>query len=141
MHTRSAAAFLFVSGLLLLAIGAAILLTPNAFFATNGIVVGTDPSQLSEVRAPGGLLTASALVLLVAAFRSIWRTQALRLAVLVYGSFGVARLLGMALDGLPTSGLVVSTAIELAVAAVGAALLVRSGDAPARIAPATAAAR
>ena len=35
MHTRTTAVFLFVAGLLLFAIGAAILLTPNAFFATK----------------------------------------------------------------------------------------------------------
>jgi hypothetical protein len=48
--------FLTVSGLLLLAIGSTILFVPHAFYASDGIVLGNNPSLLSEIRAPGGLL-------------------------------------------------------------------------------------
>ncbi|MEM9293581.1 MAG: DUF4345 domain-containing protein [Acidobacteriota bacterium] len=120
--------FLFLSGLLLLGIGASILLVPHAFFATNGITLGAssgDPNLLSEIRAPGGLLTASALLILLGAFRSRWSSQALALSVLVYGSFGLARALAIALDGMPAGGILAAMVIELSVATVGALLLAR----------------
>ena len=125
MKNRFTLIFLFVSGLLLLGIGSTILLFPHAFHAGNGIVLGDDPSLLSEVRAPGGLLTASSILILVGTFRRSLRSLAMILTVLVYGSFGLARLLGLALDGMPSSGLVASTAIELIVAAIGFLILLR----------------
>lgn len=127
MNSRSARTFLFLSGLLLLAIGCGILLVPHAFHASNGIVLGADSSLLSEVRAPGGLLTASAVLILLGAFQASLRPTAMRLTVLVYGSFGLARLLSLALDGIPSTGLVASTVIELVVAAGGLLILLRSG--------------
>ncbi len=127
MNNRFTLIFLFLSGLLLLAIGSAILLAPHAFHASNGIALGDDPSLLSEVRAPGGLLAASAVLVLLGTFRRSLRSLAMTLTVLVYGSFGLARLLGLALDGMPSSGLVASTAIELIVAAIGLVILSRSG--------------
>ncbi|MEM1246492.1 MAG: DUF4345 domain-containing protein [Acidobacteriota bacterium] len=121
--TRRTVAFLLVSGLLLLFIGSSLLLAPHSFHAGNGIVLGDDPSLLSEVRAPGGLLAASGLLLLWSSFRASLRPQALQLAVLVYGSFGLARVVAVAVDGLPAPGLVGAAAMELAVAALGLLLL------------------
>ena len=132
MNNRFALVFLSLSGLLLLAIGGAILLAPHAFHATNGIALGDDPSLLSEIRAPGGLLTASAVLILIGTFRRPQRSLATVLTVLVYGSFGLARLLGLALDGTPSSGLVGSTAIELIVAAIGLLIICRPGATSAR---------
>ncbi|MEM1203789.1 MAG: DUF4345 domain-containing protein [Acidobacteriota bacterium] len=126
MNSRLTPTYLFLSGLLLLGIGGGILLVPHAFHGTNGIVLGADPSLLSEVRAPGGLLTASAILILLGTFRRPLRSLAITLTVLVYGSFGFARLLGLALDGIPATGLVASTAIELIVAALGLWILRRS---------------
>ncbi len=128
MRPRSVFVYLLLAGLLLLGIGVGILVMPQAFFASNGITLAEDPSLLSEVRAPGGMLTACALVLLFAAFRPARedvRLLALRLTVLVYGSFGLARLLGMALDGIPASGVVAAAVIELVVAGLGLVLLSR----------------
>lgn len=127
MNHRFTLTFLFLAGLLLLGIGSAILLVPHAFHASNGIVLGEDPSLLSEVRAPGGLLAASSILILLGTFRRSLRSLAMVLTVLVYGSFGLARLLGFALDGIPSSGLVGATAIELFVAAIGLLILYRSG--------------
>ncbi|MEM8993774.1 MAG: DUF4345 domain-containing protein [Acidobacteriota bacterium] len=142
MSPRIASVFLLLSGLLLLGIGGGILLMPQAFHASNGIVLGSDPSLLSEVRAPGGLLAASAVVILLGVFRSSSRPLAMTLSILVYGSFGLARLLAFALDGLPSTGLVAATTIELTVAVVGLVLVRRShpasaGADPRPLAPAT----
>ena len=131
LSDRLTLVFLFLSGLLLLGIGSAILVIPQTFHGGNGIALDDDPSLLSEVRAPGGLLTASSILILVGTFRRSLRPLATVLTVLFYGSFGLARLLGFALDGIPTRGLVGSTVIELIVALIGLLILFRS-DAMAR---------
>lgn len=111
--------FLFLAGLILLVIGGSILFTPQVFYAGDGILLGRDPSLLSEIRAPGGLLTGSALVILTGLFLPQLRSLALMLAVLVYGSFGLSRLVGLALDGAPSQNLVIATGVELTVATMG----------------------
>ena len=90
MKSRLTFVFLFIAGLLLLAIGGAILLAPHAFHAGNGIVLGHDPNLLSEIRAPGGLLVGSAVFILIGALRPDRQSLAVMLTVLVYGSFGLA---------------------------------------------------
>ena len=111
--------FLVIAGALLLVIGLMILMAPHAFHGSNGIALGNDPNLLSEVRAPGGLLTACGVLILAGALQRAWRPQVLALTVLVYGSFGLARVLSMVLDGLPSASLVAATALELAAAAMG----------------------
>lgn len=108
---------------------------PHFFYAANGIALGEDPSLLSEVRASGGLLAGSGLLILLGAVRVSLRGLATTLVVLVYGSFGLSRLLGLTLDGLPSSGVIGAIAIELVVAAIGLVVLYRqsgmgSADSP-----------
>ena len=129
MKSRLTFVFLFIAGLLLLAIGGTILLAPHALHAGNGIVLGHDPNLLSEIRAPGGLLVGSAVFILIGALRPDRQSLAVMLTVLVYGSFGLARLLGLALDGMPATGIVAATVIELVVAAIGLLVLRHPSDA------------
>ena len=117
--------FLGFAALLLLAIGGTILLVPHAFYASDGIVLGNDPSLLSEIRAPGGLLAIGGLLVLTGAFRQNLRPIALMLTVLIYGSFGLSRLVSLSLDGMPSNSLLIATAIELVVAAIGLGILFR----------------
>ncbi|MEO1341230.1 MAG: DUF4345 domain-containing protein [Cyanobacteria bacterium J06635_13] len=123
MKNSLTAIFLFLSGFLLLGIGGTILLFPHAFYANDGILLGNDPSLLSEIRASGGLLAGSSLVILFGTFRTTLRSLVVAITIFVYGSFGTSRLLGMALDGMPSNGLVIATAIELIIAALGIMIL------------------
>ena len=118
--------YLVIAGLLLLAIGSAILLAPHAFHGSNGIILGDNPNLLSEIRAPGGLLAGSGIIVLMGAFRTRLRTPAVQLATLVYGSFGAARLVSVVFDGVPSSSIVGATVLELVVAVVGLAMLLQS---------------
>ena len=122
--------YLASAGLLWLVIGGAILMAPHAFHGSNGIDLGNNPNMLSEIRAPGGLLASSGLLVLISVFRGSVRDVAIRLTVLVYGSFGVARLVSIAQDGMPSSSIVGAMMLELLIAAVGAALLCRQHTAP-----------
>ncbi|MEO1621925.1 MAG: DUF4345 domain-containing protein [Cyanobacteria bacterium J06632_3] len=115
--------FLSISGLLLLIIGSTILLMPQAFYASDGVVLGNNPSLLSEVRASGGMLTGGALVIFAGVVRPTVRSLAMTLSVLIYGSFGLSRLLSLNLDGMPSNTLLVATAVELTVAAIGITML------------------
>ena len=126
MKNTTTVIYLVISGLLLLAIGATILAAPHAFHGSNGIALGDNPNLLSEIRAPGGLLAASGVIILVGGFRPLLRSQAVQLTTLVYGSFGLARIVAMALDGMPSSSIVGAAVVEVVVAIVGLALLVRS---------------
>lgn len=111
--------FLFIAGLMLLTIGTEVLLTPQAFYAGEGISLGSNPSLLSEVRASGGLLAGGALVIFAGIVRPSVRSLGMTLSVLIYGSFGLSRLLSLTLDGMPSNNLLVATAIELTVATIG----------------------
>lgn len=50
---------------------------------------------------------------------------AMTLTTLVYSSFGLSRLVGLCLDGMPSNNLVMATVVELAVAAIGLSILFR----------------
>ena len=125
MKNTTTVIYLVIAGLLLLAIGGAILLAPDAFHGSNGITLGGNPNLLSEIRAPGGFLASSGIVILIGAFRSQRRSRAVQLSVLVYGSFGVARLVSMALDGMPSPSIVGATVLEWIVAIIGLVILWR----------------
>ncbi|MEM7611553.1 MAG: DUF4345 domain-containing protein [Pseudomonadota bacterium] len=125
MKNPIATIYLMLAGLLLLAIGGAILLAPHAFHASNGIELGNNPTMLSEIRAPGGLLAASAVLALISVFRRRLRAFTTPLLVLIFGSFGLARLVSMAQDGIPGGSIVGATVLELIVAAIGIAILCR----------------
>ena len=104
---------LFFSGLLLLVIGASITLTPDTFFAMNGIELHESISLKSELRAPAGFLLVTGVLLISALWSKSLRSTALLIASLVYLSYGAARLIGIAVDGIPAQGLIEATVIEL----------------------------
>lgn len=115
--------FLSIAGLMLLTIGGSVLLTPQAFYANDGVLLGNDPSLLSEVRASGGMLTGGALLIFAGIVRPAVRSLSTTLSVLIYGSFGLSRLLSLTIDGMPSNNLLVATAIELTVAVIGLIIL------------------
>lgn len=114
-----------VSGVILLLVGAATLLQPHAFFATEGVMLGNDPGLLSEIRAPGGLLIGFAIAMLLGVFRQTITQTPLMLGAIVYGSFGLSRLLSMVLDGFPSSSLMGATAVELVIGGLCVVSLLR----------------
>ena len=111
-------ALLGVSGLMLLAIGLSVLFNPVTFAATNGFELPAAPSALSEFRAPGGVLVVSAIVILLSLVHRHRLQLGLMLAALIYGSYGVARLVSIWLDGLPSKALTQATFVELLVGSI-----------------------
>lgn len=106
---------LCLAGGLAIAIGGLILRSPADFYALNQIDLGNNASLLSEIRAPAGFLFASGLLIVLGAFVAQLTFTATFLATLLYLSYGLSRLAGMALDGIPVPSLVWSDGIELLV--------------------------
>ncbi|MEM8633645.1 MAG: DUF4345 domain-containing protein [Pseudomonadota bacterium] len=111
--------FVGVAGGLLLVVGTGLMFQPHDFSAANGIMVGDNPSQLSEIRAPGALLIISALFMLFSIGRARLLEPALVLITGIYGSYGLARLLSLMIDGPPVQSLFQAMILELVIAGLG----------------------
>ena len=116
-------ALVIISGIILIGIGTALLIAPLSFAASNGIMLEGTPSLLSELRAPGGLLLISGVIISLGAVRDHMMRTSLGLAVLIYGSYGLARLWSMVADGLPSATLTQAAVLELLLGALSLAAL------------------
>ncbi|MEM9740779.1 MAG: DUF4345 domain-containing protein [Pseudomonadota bacterium] len=101
------------SGALLGVIGGAMLANTKAFLKTSGVEISADPSLLSELKAPSLILMIAAAVMLLGSARARFANLGLTFGGVVYGSYGLARLVGIAMEGLPSGSLIIATAIEL----------------------------
>jgi hypothetical protein len=108
-------AVLFLAGATALGIGAAILIFPAAFYTSYGVTIGSDPSLLSEIRAPGGALLVMGFFMLAGLVRPGLADVSRWIAAAVFLSYGCARLLSLALDGMPDEGLVIAAVFEIAI--------------------------
>jgi len=114
-------ALLLVAGSLLVLVGTFIMASPADFYASNSIELGTNPSLINELKAPAGLLFVAGMFMFVAIFVRSMADTALWLATLIYLSYAGSRLVSMAFDGLPATGLVQAAVLE---GSVGLACLV-----------------
>lgn len=92
-------AVVLVSAAVLLFIGASVVVDPVAFQGAAGIWMPSDPRLASDLRGSGGVLLSTGFVMLAGVFRRRWWDVALVAGGTVYLSYGVARVVGMALDG------------------------------------------
>ena len=105
---------LFFSGLVASAIGAAILFAPLDFYASYGTALEDDFSLLNELRATGGALMASGLLIMSGAFVGRLAFTATLVSVLLYLPYGLSRIMSMMVDGMPAEGFIQATILELA---------------------------
>lgn len=106
------------SGAVLAFIGGNLMFAPNSFVQKSGISVGQDPSLMSELTAPSGLLIIAGAFMIRSAMKQHFARPALLLGAVMYGSYGIGRLVSMALHGVPSEPLVAAAIIELTAAAV-----------------------
>ncbi|MFZ5963288.1 DUF4345 domain-containing protein [Thalassococcus sp. BH17M4-6] len=109
---------LAISGLTALTIGGFITTAPQAFYAGYGIALGPDASLLSELRAPGAGLAAFGLLMLLGLWRRTLLPVSAVVALTVFVAFPAGRLVGLALDGLPSGSVIAALGFEVAVAAL-----------------------
>jgi len=104
---------LLISGLIAAGIGGTILLFPTDFYATYNIELGQNINLLNEMRASGGALLASGLIILAGAFSAKLTFTSSLLASLLYLSYGFSRILSMTVDGMPNLGLQQAAILEI----------------------------
>lgn len=105
-----------LSGLTAVSIGAFILVAPHSFYASYGITLGDDASLLSELRAPGAGLAGFGLLMLLGLWRHALLPVAMAAALTVFIAFPVGRLVGLAVDGMPSGSVVGALVVELVLA-------------------------
>lgn len=127
-NSKGLKATLLFSGLIAATIGGAILIAPVAFHATSGIDLTGNIDLLSEIRAPGGSLLAGGILVMSGAFVDRLRLTALIVSVILYLSYGLSRLVGMVLDGMPGDVLVAVTFLEISIGLVCLNALSRYGS-------------
>jgi hypothetical protein len=107
---------------------------PHVFYAGYGITIGNDPNLLSELRAPGAGLVAFGSLIMLGVWRSALAQLAMTATLVVFLAFPAGRVIGIALDGLPSTGIIWALILEIAIAvlclfAFRRRLLGRSGTA------------
>ena len=117
---------LFGSGALLVLIGSALMFSPKAFLETSHVFIDHDPGLMSELSAPSGLLIITGALMILGAFKVRFANLGLSVGAIVYASYGLGRLISMALNGMPSESLVAATVIELGIAALLVMLRVTS---------------
>ncbi|MAM62203.1 DUF4345 domain-containing protein [Maritimibacter sp. UBA3975] len=116
--TRFEKIALGLAGLTALTIGAFILFAPHAFYASYGITLGDDASLLSELRAPGAGLAGFGLLMLLGIWRHAVLPIGMTAALTVFIAFPVGRLVGLAVDGMPSGNVIGALTVELIIAAL-----------------------
>jgi Domain of unknown function (DUF4345) len=111
-------AILIIAGLIGAGVGGAILFIPGPFHATTGIQLGDDVSLLNEIRASGGALLAAGVLVMSGAWIPKLAFTSIVVATLLYLSYGLSRVLSMAVDGMPDAGLVQVAVLELFIGSI-----------------------
>lgn len=110
------------SGAILGIIGSFVMSAPRIFLATSEVIVEQDAGLMSEITAPSGILVIAGLFMMLGAVMLRFANMGLICGALVYGSYGISRLISMHLHGTPSETLIVVTYFELGVAALLLAL-------------------
>lgn len=112
---RTVQILLIVAGIIGIGVGGAQLLIPVAFESSASINLGNNSSLLSEIRAAGGTLLVAGILIMAGAFIPRITYSSVALSALFYLSYGLSRILSMAIDGMPSESLVMATVAEIIV--------------------------
>ncbi len=124
-HSKVLKTLLIIAGLIGCGIGGALLFIPVTFQASAGIELGNNIDLLSEVRAPGGALLASGILIIAGAFITKLSFTSTIVLTLLYLSYGFSRVIGMAIDGLPSEGFISVTVLEIIIGMIGVFALIK----------------
>lgn len=122
-------AILVISGLIGAAVGASLLFTPIALYASVGNDVTGMVSLLSDLRATGGSLLILGILIALGAFVARLAYTSTLLATVLYLSYGTARVYGFSIDGMPGDVIVQVTILELVIGLVCLGALVKYREA------------
>ena len=116
---------LLISGLIAVGIGGAILFIPAIFYGTYGVELGGSASLINEIRAPGGALLVTGLLILTGVFVAEFTFASTVIATAAYLSYGLSRLFSMSIDGMPDAGLIGAAGFELVIGVAALFALLR----------------
>jgi len=88
-------------GIFLTIMGLWRLFDPISFFAYSGLTLSADAGLLNEARGTGGAITGFGLLILLGAFKKKLAYTSTIAAIVVFLGFGIARVIGFAIDGNP----------------------------------------
>lgn len=92
---------LIIAGIISMIVGIGQLFFPVAFEASSGVILDGNISLLSEMRGAGGTLLGGGIIIMVGAFRASLRELSLMVTILISLGYGLARVYGMLVDGIP----------------------------------------
>jgi len=92
---------LFTLGLMLIIFGAWRVAFPVEFFEFSGLTLDSEVGILSEARGAGGAILGLGILILLGAFFPTLTFTSIIVLIVVFLSYGLARLLGIATDGVP----------------------------------------
>lgn len=96
-----------------LALSLSILFVPGPFYASYGIDTVDQTSLLNELKAPALVILALGVAMATGLFRADLARPAFAAGTLLYLGFGLARVIAVIFDGLPSASLVWVMAFEL----------------------------
>lgn len=105
---------LLATGVLTGLIGMGILLMPDAFYATYRITVPESASPRSELKTLGTILLLAGGLMVTGVVKPALQTTALIVASLTYTALVAGRMLGLIVDGMPSTGILAAWAVEAA---------------------------
>jgi len=76
-------------------------LDPISFFEFSGLLLSADAGLLSEARGTGGAIAGFGILILLGAFKKKLTYTATITAIIVFLGFGIARVIGIIVDGYP----------------------------------------
>lgn len=124
-NSRILKVILVISGLIAVIVGGAILFNPVDFYSMSGIEIGGNISLLNEIRASGGILLASGLLIMSGAFLTELAFTSITVSILLYLSYGSSRIVSMLIDGKPVDELIQATVLEVVIGIICVFALVK----------------
>ena len=121
--------YLLIGGVIATGLGAMILFAPVAFYAGYDIDPSGQVNLLNELRSHGLSLLAAGLFISFGAFRPHFAQAATIVATALYLGYGLSRLVAIAMDGLPSSSLLMTGGFEIIMGLGGLALVWRARQA------------
>ena len=97
---------LFGLGILLTILGSWRLIDPITFFENSDLILSQDAGIMSEARGTGGIVVGFGLLILMGAFIQRLSYTSTLAAIVIFFGFGIARVIGFALDGNPGEGII-----------------------------------
>ena len=116
--SASKTVFLALSGLIAAGIAVAIWTVPTAFYGSYGIDLGGDVNLINELKAPAGILFVAGLAILAGAFRARYASMSMKVAAVLYLSFGASRVASFVVDGMPGESIVSAALLEILIGAI-----------------------